>query len=149
MNMKKIKELIDLLDSASLSAIEVKEGENMVRLEKNSGIAMASIGAITTDAPVIPQSAVPSETVPAAAAVTSSADDFKAPIIGIYYGRPSPDAKPFVEVGTKVKKGMTLCIIEAMKVMNEVSCDRDGFIAEICVNNADVVEYGQVLFKIK
>jgi len=147
MNMKKIKELVDLLDSAGLSAIEVKEGENMVRLEKNSGIAMASMGAITTDAPVVPQAAVSSETVQSTAAF--SAGDFKAPIIGIFYGRPSPDAKPFVEVGTKVKKGMTLCIIEAMKVMNEVSCDRDGFIAEICVNNADVVEYGQVLFKIK
>ncbi len=74
--------------------------------------------------------------------------EVKSPMVGVFYAAPSPDAEPFVQVGSKVKKGDVLCIIEAMKLMNEITAEQDGEIVDICVQNGDVVEYGQTLFKI-
>ena len=74
--------------------------------------------------------------------------EVKSPMVGVFYAAPAPDAKPYVQVGDKVKKGDVLCIIEAMKLMNEIQADADGEIADICVQNGDLVEYGQTLFKI-
>ena len=74
--------------------------------------------------------------------------EIKSPMVGVFYASPSPDAKPFVEIGSKVKKGDVVCIIEAMKLMNELTADQDGEVVDVCVNNGDVVEYGQPLFKL-
>ena len=74
--------------------------------------------------------------------------EIKSPMVGVFYASPSPDAAPFVQVGSKVKKGDVVCIIEAMKLMNELTADMDGEVVDVCVNNGDVVEYGQPLFKL-
>jgi len=96
----------------------------------------------------IPAAAV-SATAPAAAPVASSADLIKAPLVGVFYAAPAPDAAPFVTVGQSVKKGQTLCIVEAMKVMNEIQAEWDGVVEQILAKPEDIVEYGQPLFSIR
>ena len=98
--------------------------------------------------------AAPVETVPAAPAHEETNVDFnrareiKSPMVGVFYAAPSPDAKPFVEVGSRVKKGDVVCIVEAMKLMNEITAEFDGEVVDICVRNGEVVEFGQTLFKL-
>ena len=97
--------------------------------------------------------AAPAAPAPAPAAEETNVDfnrtrEIKSPMVGVFYAAPSPDAKPFVEVGSKVKKGDVVCIVEAMKLMNEISAEFDGEVVDICVHNGDVVEYGQTLFKL-
>jgi len=91
-----------------------------------------------------------SETAPAAkAAAASNAGDVKSPMVGVFYASPSPEADPYVRIGDSVKKGDVLCILEAMKLMNEIQAEQDGKISDICVKNGDVVEFGQVIFKVE
>jgi len=158
MNLENVKALADVLCAKGLSAIEVGEGENRIRIERDisgttSSAQTAKIQSQTT--------AVSAESVVTEAPATSTAAgdtnnqsvDFnnlievKSPLVGVYYAAPSPDAETFVSIGSKVKKGDVLCIIETMKLMNEITAEQDGEIVDICVKNGDIAEFGQVLFK--
>ena len=140
MNIKNIKALAEIVNNFNLSSIEVEEGETKIKIEKNICTAVQ----VSNPVPVVSQT----ETSPEATAV-SSGKEITSPMVGVFYAAPSPDDDPYVTVGSKVKKGDVLCIIEAMKLMNEITAEQDGEITEVCVANEQVVEYGQPLFKIK
>ena len=149
MNIKQIRELAQIVSENGLSAIEVAEGENRVRIERAVAAPAAVPAVVSMPAPV----AAPTAPAPAPAAEETNVDfnrtrEIKSPMVGVFYAAPSPDAKPFVEVGSKVKKGDVVCIVEAMKLMNEISAEFDGEVVDVCVHNGDVVEYGQTLFKL-
>ena len=149
MNIKQIRELAQIVSENGLSAIEVAEGENRVRIERAVAAPAAVPAVVSMPAPV----AAPTAPAPAPAAEETNVDfnrtrEIKSPMVGVFYAAPSPDAKPFVEVGSKVKKGDIVCIVEAMKLMNEITAEFDGEVVDICVHNGDVVEYGQTLFKL-
>ena len=148
MELERMESLARLMNDWGLTGIEVWEGENRVRLERG-GPAVAPAMAPAHLAPAAlhqpagepaPQAAQP-QAQPAAAgkAVTS-------PMVGVFYAAPAPDQPPFVSVGDRVKKGQVLCIIEAMKLMNEITAEQDGTVREICAQNGELVEYGQPLF---
>ena len=146
MNVKQIRELAQIARENGLSAIEITEGESHVRIERATAPAPAA-----APAPV----AAPVEAAPAAAPAHEEtnvdfnrAREIKSPMVGVFYAAPSPDAKPFVEVGSRVKKGDVVCIVEAMKLMNEIAAEFDGEVVDICVRNGEVVEFGQTLFKL-
>lgn len=149
MNIKQIRELAQIAAENGLSAIEIAEGENRVRIERavSAPAAIPTVVSMPMAAPAAPAPA------PAAEAEETNVDfnrtrEIKSPMVGVFYAAPSPDAKPFVEVGSKVKKGDVVCIVEAMKLMNEITAEFDGEVVDICVHNGDVVEYGQTLFKL-
>ena len=149
MNIKQIRELAQIAAENGLSAIEIAEGENRVRIERavSAPAAIPTVVSMPMAAPAAPAPA------PAAEAEETHVDfnrtrEIKSPMVGVFYAAPSPDAKPFVEVGSKVKKGDIVCIVEAMKLMNEISAEFDGEVVDVCVHNGDVVEFGQTLFKL-
>ena len=149
MNIKQIRELAQIAAENGLSAIEIAEGENRVRIERavSAPAAIPTVVSMPMAAPAAPAPA------PAAEAEETNVDftrtrEINSPMVGVFYAAPSPDARPFVEVGSKVKKGDIVCIVEAMKLMNEISAEFDGEVVDICVHNGDVVEYGQTLFKL-
>ena len=149
MNIKQIRELAQIAAENGLSAIEIAEGENRVRIERAVAAPAAVPAVVSMPAPV----AAPTAPAPAPAAEETNVDfnrtrEIKSPMVGVFYAAPSPDAKPFVEVGSKVKKGDIVCIVEAMKLMNEITAEFDGEVVDVCVHNGDVVEYGQTLFKL-
>ena len=149
MNIKQIRELAQIVSENGLSAIEVAEGENRVRIERAVAAPAAVPAVVSMPAPA----AAPTAPAPAPAAEETNVDfnrtrEIKSPMVGVFYAAPSPDAKPFVEVGSKVKKGDIVCIVEAMKLMNEITAEFDGEVVDVCVHNGDVVEYGQTLFKL-
>ena len=149
MNIKQIRELAQIAAENGLSAIEIAEGENRVRIERAVAAPAAVPAVVSMPAPA----AAPTAPAPAPAAEETNVDfnrtrEIKSPMVGVFYAAPSPDARPFVEVGSKVKKGDIVCIVEAMKLMNEISAEFDGEVVDICVHNGDVVEYGQTLFKL-
>ncbi len=155
MNLEEIKTLAEIMSENGLTTIEIIEGETNIRLEKNPP-APACVPAApmpmmpAAPAPAAPAAAAPAEAAPAAPAAGnfSNLTEVKSPMVGVFYDSPSPEADPYVKVGDKVKKGDVLCIIEAMKLLNEITAEQDGEIVDICAHNADVVEYGQTLFKI-
>jgi acetyl-CoA carboxylase biotin carboxyl carrier protein len=127
-----------------LTAVEVKDGKYRVRLEGGQTLQSASTAQPTSaDAP----SAEPQYHIQQSVNPLLEYIDVKSPIVGVFYTASSPDAEPFVSIGTRVKRGDVLCIIEAMKLLNEITADTDGEIADICLKNGDIAEYGQVLFK--
>jgi acetyl-CoA carboxylase biotin carboxyl carrier protein len=145
MDLRKLKKLIDLVQESGISELEVTEGEEKVRIAKHLPASQAAVSYVAA-APAAPAPAAP-------AAVTQAADDglpsghvVKSPMVGTFYRAPSPGAKPFVEVGDSVSAGARLCLIEAMKLMNEIEADADGVIKAILVDNGQPVEYGQPLF---
>ena len=150
MELERMESLARLMNDWGLTGIEVWEGEHRVRLERGGpAVAPAMAPAPAHPAPAAlhqpagepaPQAAQP-QAQPAAAgkAVTS-------PMVGVFYAAPAPDQPPFVSVGDRVKKGQVLCIIEAMKLMNEITAEQDGTLREICAQNGELVEYGQPLF---
>ena len=149
MNIKQIRELAQIVSENGLSAIEIAEGENRVRIERAVAAPAAVPAVVSMPAPA----AAPTAPAPAPAAEETNVDfnrtrEIKSPMVGVFYAAPSPDAKPFVEVGSKVKKGDIVCIVEAMKLMNEITAEFDGEVVDVCVHNGDVVEYGQTLFKL-
>ena len=149
MNIKQIRELAQIVSENGLSAIEIAEGENRVRIERAVAAPAAVPAVVSMPAPA----AAPTAPAPAPAAEETNVDfnrtrEIKSPMVGVFYAAPSPDARPFVEVGSKVKKGDIVCIVEAMKLMNEITAEFDGEVVDICVHNGDVVEYGQTLFKL-
>lgn len=153
MNIKNIRSLAEILQETGLTGLEVWEGETKIRLERTP--APQNVTVLGDQQPVmaVPAAAAAPAAAPAPVQEQGVVDyndikEVKSPIVGVFYSAPSPDAKPYVQVGDKVKKGDVLCIIEAMKLMNEIQADTDGEIADICVQNGDLVEFGQTLFKI-
>ncbi len=151
MDLRKLKKLIDLVQESGIAELEITEGEEKVRVVKGGTVAM--VAAPPTVAPAAaPAPASPAVT--AAAPASGGAEPatgqeghvVKAPMVGTFYRSPSPDAKAFVEVGQTVKEGDTICIIEAMKLMNEIEADASGAVKAILVENGQPVEYGQPLF---
>lgn len=150
MDLRKLKTLIDLVSESSISELEITEAEGKVRIVKATApIAVATPAAVTlasvpVAAPVVAAAAAPAAT---EAPGTPSADKvIKSPMVGTFYRSASPGAKPFVEVGSAVKEGEPVCIIEAMKIMNEIEADLGGTIARILCENGQAVEFGQPLF---
>lgn len=157
--IEEIKELINTLDNSSLTNLEIK-GENGEKLvlnkesKKEITVAPALQSVIPQAAAPAPQAVAAVEPTPAATpAETKPAEDnyrvITSPMVGVFYTSPSPEADAYVSVGQTVKNGDIVCIIEAMKLMNEIPSTESGTIAEVCVSNGDIVEYGQPLFKIK
>ena len=146
MNIKEIKALSDIMLKTGLTVMEIEEDGLRVRMEKNSVAAVPPTSVeIAANGPVAAAAAV----LPAAQPQENGGKCVKSPMVGVFYAAPSPDAEPLVSVGSKVKKGDVLCIVEAMKLMNEITADCDGEITEICVENGAVVEYGQPLFRLQ
>ncbi len=150
MDLRKLKKLIDLVQESGIAELEITEGEEKVKIVKSRGPASAA----TTYAPA-PQPAPMTVSVAAPVAapaaepvdvVATEGHAVKSPMVGTFYRTPSPDAKAFVEVGQVVKEGQIICIIEAMKLMNEIECDKSGTVKSILVENGQPVEYGQPLF---
>jgi acetyl-CoA carboxylase biotin carboxyl carrier protein len=148
MDLRKLKKLIDLVQESGIAELEITEGEEKVKIVKGGAVSVTPGPAAVAPAP-------PSEVRAAAAPASAAAAEaepapegrvIKAPMVGTFYRSPSPDAKPFVEVGQTVKEGETVCIIEAMKLMNEIEADASGTIKAILVENGQPVEYGQPLF---
>jgi acetyl-CoA carboxylase biotin carboxyl carrier protein len=138
MDLRKLKKLIDLVQESGISELEVTEGEEKVKIVKSggSGVAYAAPNPAPAAAPA---------PAPAAAAAAIQGHVVKSPMVGTFYRSPSPGAKHFVEVGDTVKSGDTICIVEAMKLLNEIECDKDGVIKAILVENGQPVEYGEPL----
>ena len=151
MDLRKLKKLIDLVEESGIAELEITEGEEKVRISRNNSTnapataTVTQVAAPATSAPVVPGApAVTGE--PAAAAPEGHV--LKSPMVGTYYRAPTPGAKAFVEVGQTVNEGDTVCIIEAMKLLNEIEADRSGVIKAILVENGQPVEFGQPLFVI-
>lgn len=149
MNIKQIRELAEILEANKLTVIEVTEGETKIRLEKNCGQSYT-----LETVPQVAQLKQLFATAEENAVIADAAVDFnkikevKSPMVGIFYERPAPGAEPYVKIGSKVKKGDVICMIEAMKLMNEITSDTDGEIVDICAKNGQIVEFSEVLFKI-
>lgn len=148
MDLRKLKTLIDLVSDSNVTELEITEAEGKVRIVKGGGVAVAAPVAPAV-LPVVTQVApAPAQTAaPAAPAETGHA--VKSPMVGTFYRASSPGAKAFVEVGDSVKVGDTLCIIEAMKILNEIEADHSGTVTQILCQNGQAVEYGQPLFVIE
>lgn len=145
MNIEDVKALADIMTKNGLTALEVTEGETTVKMEKGATAAfpatapqiatVAAGGAIMTN-----------ESLEEVAALAQN--EVKSPIVGIFYAAPSPDSLPYVAIGSKVQKGDILCIVEAMKQMNEIAAETDGEIVDVCAKDGELVEFGQVIFRI-
>lgn len=146
MDISQIRKLIKLIQSTDVTEIEVTEGAETVRISRGSPVAAAPVYAAAPIAPVAAPAAAPAAV--AETPIQSTANQVKSPMVGTFYSSPSPDADTFVAVGQKVKKGDTLCIIEAMKMMNEIESEYDGVVDAILADNATPVEYGQPIFVI-
>ena len=148
MDIRKVKKLIELLEASSVDEIEIKEGEESVRISRNKAASMAMAAPVA--APAMPAPAAPAP-VPAApeAAAPSTANAVTSPMVGTFYRSPSPDAPAFVEVGQSVRAGDVLCIVEAMKMMNQIEADRAGTVTAIHAENGEPVEFDQPLITVE
>jgi acetyl-CoA carboxylase biotin carboxyl carrier protein len=149
MDLRKLKKLIDLVEESGISELELTEGEEKVRISRALMHSAAPVTQyVSAPAPALASSAAaaPATSEPVAAAVQGHI--VKSPMVGTFYRSSSPDSKAFVDVGSKVEVGETLCIIEAMKLLNEIESDFAGVIKEILVENGQPVEYGEPLFVI-
>ncbi|MED5502519.1 MAG: acetyl-CoA carboxylase biotin carboxyl carrier protein [Pseudomonadota bacterium] len=151
MDLRKIKKLIELLEESGIAEIEVKEGEESIKLSRASQVQQPIINTQTHDvstpiSPTIEKTIQKDGLKPDS---VSDGDTIDSPMVGTFYRAASPDSKPFVEKGQKVNKGDTVCILEAMKMMNQVTAEQAGTIAEILVEDSEPVEFGQPLFIIK
>jgi acetyl-CoA carboxylase biotin carboxyl carrier protein len=155
MDIRKVKKLIELLEESGVAEIEIKEGEESVRISRHGSAPQTTyVAAAPQAAPVMPAAApvaapVAATATPAPAAAPTADTAVTAPMVGTFYSSPAPGAKLFVELGTEVKVGQTLCIIEAMKMMNQIESDRAGKVVSILVKNGEPVEFGQPLFIIE
>lgn len=146
MDLRKLKKLIDLVEESGIAEIEVTEGEEKVRITRTTAAAAPVYAA---PAPAAAPVAAPAATPAAAPAARDLSNAQKSPMVGTFYRAPGPNAAAFVEVGQQVKAGDTLCIIEAMKLMNEIEAEKSGVVKEILVENGTPVEYGEPLFIIE
>ena len=147
MDVKKIESLARLMQETGLTGLELVEDGQQLRLERQVEVVAAPVAAAAPAAPA----AVGAEALGVTHEAPQPAKEgtlVLSPTVGVFYSAPSPDARPFVEVGDQVKKGDTLCIIEAMKVLNEVTAEADGEVLEICVADGDLVEFGSCLMRI-
>lgn len=150
MDLRKLKTLIELVESSGIAELEISEGEERVRITRALASTAAPMQHIYAAAPA-PQAAAPAPAAATAAPAAPAEPDghqVKSPMVGTFYRSPSPGAKAFVDVGQSVKEGETLCIIEAMKLLNEIEADKSGVIKAILVENGQPVEFGQPLFVI-
>jgi acetyl-CoA carboxylase biotin carboxyl carrier protein len=152
MDIRKVKKLIELLEESGIAEIEIKEGEESVRISRGGTQPIYQQPAMHYAAP--PQAAsAPAQAAAVApvvaAAATNNDHAVTAPMVGTYYASAAPGAKPFVDIGSEVKVGDTLCIIEAMKMMNQIESDRAGKVTSVLAKNGEAVEFGQVLFIIE
>jgi acetyl-CoA carboxylase biotin carboxyl carrier protein len=149
MDLRKLKTLIELVESSGIAELEISEGEERVRITR-AGASMATvqqIHAVAPPAPAAQAQAMAAAVVPASAEpAIAEGHVVKSPMVGSFYRSASPGAKPFVDVGQSVNAGDTLCIIEAMKLLNEIEADKAGVIKAILVENGQPVEFGQPLF---
>jgi len=153
MDLRKIKKLMELLEESGIAEIEVKEGEESIKLSRNTSSLAAPVQQIMQQPVFTPQQQT-AQVVDSAATiketkVNENKNTVNSPMVGTFYASASPESKPFVTVGQAVKKGDTLCILEAMKMMNQVQAETDGKILEILVDNAEPVEFDQPLFVIE
>jgi acetyl-CoA carboxylase biotin carboxyl carrier protein len=149
MDLRKLKKLIDLVQESGIAELEITEGEEKVKIVRGGVVSVSSLAPIAPPPAPEPRPAAAPPPAPAATAEAPAGQEghvVKAPMVGTFYRSPSPDAKPFVEVGQTVKEGETNCIIEAMKLMNEIEADASGAVKAILVENGQPVEYGQPLF---
>ena len=151
MDLRKLKTLIDLVSESGVAELEITEGEDRVRIENRNGAAPVQVHQPVTVAQPMPVPVPAPEVAPAPAptAPQQTGTPLTSPMVGTFYRAPSPGADPFVKVGDTVKKGQVVCIIEAMKLLNEVEADMDGTVKEVCVENGQPVEFGQSLFIIE
>jgi acetyl-CoA carboxylase biotin carboxyl carrier protein len=151
MDIRKVKKLIELLEESGISEIEISEGEESVRISRypKPGAAVAPAAQAAPAGPPGPATTAGSVPAPAAAPSPVRGQQVTAPMVGTFYSGPAPGAKPFVEIGTEVKAGDTLCVIEAMKMMNQIESEFAGRIVSILVENGSPVEFGQTLFVIE
>lgn len=155
MDIRKIKKLIELLQESGVAEIEIHEGEESVRISRHLKDALVGFAPASYSPPPSPPAAEPMQTVPNPVSASPPAPPvepghlLKAPMVGTFYRAPSPGAKPFVEIGQRVELGDTICIIEAMKMFNQIEADKAGTIADIMVESGQPVEYDQPLFVIE
>jgi len=147
MDLKKVKELIDIMKENDLVEIEVVDGDSKVHLKGPQGPLMT--GMAMPAMPAVAPAPAAAGAAPAAEAVDDGLIKIVSPIVGTFYQAPSPDSDPYVKVGDRVQSDTVVCIIEAMKVMNEVKAETGGAIVEVCCKDGEAVEYGQVLFKVR
>ena len=151
MDIRKIKKLIELVEESGISELEISEGEESVRISRNSTVAtVAAPAQVVAAAPApaaAPAQAAPAEAAPAAAAAPAApaGHEVLSPMVGTFYRAPSPEAKPFVEIGQSVNVGDTLCIVEAMKMMNKIEADKAGTVVAILAEDGDAIEFDQPL----
>ena len=153
MDLRKLKTLIDLVGESDIAELEITEGDDKVRIVKATPAAMmmapqATYAAAPMPAPGQSAAAASAQPLEPVAVAPDESELVKAPMVGTFYRAPSPGASPFVEVGQTVKEGEPLCIIEAMKLLNEIEADKSGVVKEILLENGEPVEYGQPLFVI-
>ena len=158
MDLRKLKTLIDLVSDSNVSELEITEAEGKVRIVKSGPsqamhvvqpvVSAARVAAAVAPTAVVASAPAPAPAVEAAAAAESDDHVVKSPMVGTFYRSSSPEAAPYVEVGTQVKEGQTICIIEAMKILNEIEADKSGTITQIVAQNGQAVEYGTPLFVI-
>ena len=154
MDLRKLKTLIDLVSESNVSELEITEAEGKVRIVKSAGVVqqfvaaapVAAAPAAPAAAPAAPAAPVAELPAPPAAVV---GHQVKSPMVGTFYRASAPGAKPFIEIGAQVKEGDVLCIIEAMKILNEIEADKTGTVTRVLAENGQAVEYGQPLFVIE
>ena len=155
MDLRKLKKLIDLVQESGIGELEITEGEERVRIARGGAVSVtplvaATLPSVATPAGIAaPATGAAAPGAPQAPGATEAAQQghvIKSPMVGTFYRAPSPDGKPFVDVGATVKAGETVCVIEAMKLMNEIESDASGVVKAILVETGQPVEYGQALF---
>ncbi len=154
MDLRKLKKLIDLVEESGIAELEITEGEEKVRISRSTSSVQTQVAPIGTSPP---QATMPGAVSPSAALTTANVVAeilpeghlVKSPMVGTFYRSSTPGSNPFVEVGQTVKEGETLCIIEAMKLLNEIESDKSGVIKAVLVENGQPVEYGEPLFVIE
>lgn len=154
MDLRKLKTLIDLVSESNIAELEITENEGKVRIVKSGGATFAAPVmtmpvAAAAAAPAAPAALPPAEAPAAAAAPAVSGTVVKSPMVGTFYASSTPGGKPFVEVGSSIKAGDALCIIEAMKIMNEIEAEVTGTVRQVLVENGQAVEFGQPMFVIE
>ena len=148
MDIRKVKKLIELLEESDIAELEIKEGEESVRITRNKpGVAVAPAVVAAPAATAVPMTA-PSPVAEAPAAAAIDGHVIRSPMVGTFYRAPAPGASPFVEVGQSVKPGDVLCIVEAMKMMNQIEADKAGTVSAILVEDGEAIEFDQALIAI-
>ena len=147
MDIRKVKKLIELIEDSDINELEIKEAEGSIRISRGGAFVASPVSLtapITRPVPMATKISHNEES----AATTIEGHVVKSPMVGTFYRAASPDSAPFIDIGSTVKKGETLCIIEAMKILNEIESDKEGTISKILIENGQPVEFGQPLFEI-